>query len=717
MRQISYPVLAFCFAAQSASAVQLWSNPSEIPTAVPLACREALSADIACPNNLIRAQDVANGAALTPEAATLYCTFECWDSLKGFQEGVYTDCGQNTEYILNSGSATKQFPAAIADELVWAYNVSCIEDSTGFCLSGLYDGDKQACSDCALKYGASMMNSDYGRNQFPLAAFSSLLSSCSVPASSYTYSYTPLPTATATTTSSTNNPIPTPVACRGSTYIVQEADTCESISRSKSIATDRMIQRNNLDYACSSLVVGAQLCIEDTCTIYTVKANDTCSGIIQDQSFGLVQLIGWNPTIHEDCDNLDAMVGRSLCVSPPGGDGEFTLPNSQTRTVPSLPTSIITSWVTATPITSYTTSSISWYEPIIDPDYTPTLSLTANTTYTSLLDERKIYCWVSEEELEEAELSLELDFPEDCLSLYHSFCEPPLTEPIPTSTPIPGSCTPTPVTDDDPVDTTSTTSTTATTSAVATPTPTQAGMVAGCTEFHQVAEGDQCGSIANDYDITLDDFYRWNPGVGDACGSLWLEYYVCVGISSTSTTETATTTTTTTTTTTATTTSSGGGVATPTPTQVGMVAGCTDFHSVEDGDQCDVIASEYGISSDDFYTWNPGVGTSCSSLWLGYYVCVGRRGSSSSPPPPSTTQTTAKPTTTTSAGPGSTPTPTQAGMASGCNAFHRVSDGDQCGAIATKYGITLSSFYSWNPGVGSSCGSLWLGYYVCVGKS
>jgi LysM repeat protein len=160
-----------------------------------------------------------------------------------------------------------------------------------------------------------MMNSDYGRNQFPLAAFSSLLSSCSVPASSYTYSYTPLPTATDTTTSSTNNPTSTPVACRGSTYVVQEEDTCESISLSKSIATDRMIQRNNLDYACSSLAVGAELCIEDTCTTYTVKANDTCNSIIHGQSFGLVQLVGWNPTLHENCDNLDSMVGRSLCVS------------------------------------------------------------------------------------------------------------------------------------------------------------------------------------------------------------------------------------------------------------------------------------------------------------------------------------------------------------------------------------------------------------------
>lgn len=35
------------------------------------------------------------------------------------------------------------------------------------------------------------------------------------------------------------------------------------------------------------------------------------------------------------------------------------------------------------------------------------------------------------------------------------------------------------------------------------------------------------------------------------------------------------------------------------------------------------ISNEYRISLDDFYKWNPGVGSDCSKLWLGYAVCVG----------------------------------------------------------------------------------------------
>jgi hypothetical protein len=65
---------------------------------------------------------------------------------------------------------------------------------------------------------------------------------------------------------------------------------------------------------------------------------------------------------------------------------------------------------------------------------------------------------------------------------------------------------------------------------VATPTPTQAGMITTCRRFHLVQSGDKCGTIASENNISLSDFYRWNPGVGSSCGSLWLDYYVCVGV-------------------------------------------------------------------------------------------------------------------------------------------------------------------------------------------
>lgn len=129
MRQTPHITFVLALVWQLVTATQIWKSPSDIPSAVPLACRQALSTNITCPGSLIRAQDIINGAALNEEASALYCTVECHDSLKGFQEGVDTNCGRDTHYILNIGSATEQFPAAIADELLWAYRVSCIEDT------------------------------------------------------------------------------------------------------------------------------------------------------------------------------------------------------------------------------------------------------------------------------------------------------------------------------------------------------------------------------------------------------------------------------------------------------------------------------------------------------------------------------------------------------------------------------------------------------------
>ncbi|KAF9882862.1 hypothetical protein FE257_004948 [Aspergillus nanangensis] len=231
---------------------------------------------------------------------------------------------------------------------------------------------------------------------------------------------------------------------------------------------------------------------------------------------------------------------------------------------------------------------------------------------------------------------------------------------------------------------------------ISTPTPTQAGMVDNCNAFHMVEDGDTCASIVAAAGITLGNFNAWNSGVGSGCSSLWLGYYVCTGVVGGTATTTSK----------ATTTTAGNGISTPTPTQAGMVANCKSFHMVEETDTCASIASAAGITLANFNAWNSGVGSGCSSLWLGYYVCTGVVGGT----------TTTKATTTTSAGNGiSTPTPTQAGMVSNCKSFHMVADGDTCASIASAAGITLANFNNWNSGVGSGCSSLWLGYYVCTG--
>lgn len=81
----------------------------------------------------------------------------------------------------------------------------------------------------------------------------------------------------------------------------------------------------------------------------------------------------------------------------------------------------------------------------------------------------------------------------------------------------------------------------------------------------------------------------------------------------------------------------------------------------------------------------------------------------------SSTMTTSTTTSQTASGP-PPPAPTQPGTSSKCQKWHTVVSGDTCYDISAAAGIALSEFYRMNPGVGSDCSALWLGYAVCIGE-
>ncbi|KAJ8127373.1 hypothetical protein O1611_g6263 [Lasiodiplodia mahajangana] len=204
---------------------------------------------------------------------------------------------------------------------------------------------------------------------------------------------------------------------------------------------------------------------------------------------------------------------------------------------------------------------------------------------------------------------------------------------------------------------------------VSTPTPTQAGMVGNCNHFHFVESGQTCAVIAALYGISVAQFIQWNPAAMADCSGLWASTYACVGVAPPTTT-----------------TSTPNGIATPTPTQPGMVDNCNKFYFVVSGDNCASISSKSGISLAQFMQWNPSVGSTCTELWLGAYVCI----------------------SVISAGNGiATPTPIQDGMTKSCKSFYFVKAGDTCASIASSHGISVSSFISWNPAAGATCAGLW----------
>lgn len=124
------------------------------------------------------------------------------------------------------------------------------------------------------------------------------------------------------------------------------------------------------------------------------------------------------------------------------------------------------------------------------------------------------------------------------------------------------------------------------------------------------------------------------------------------------------------------------------PTQTGLVSNCNRYYTVQSADSCQGIvnkyAGEFGVS--DFYTWNPAVGSNCSSLWVGYAVCVGILSTLTTPP----ISSSVAPSSTSSSA------PTQTGIVSSCDRYYTVQAGDSCQGIVNNHGgdFTLSDFYS-----------------------
>ncbi|KAM0322467.1 hypothetical protein ACHAQA_009536 [Verticillium albo-atrum] len=209
-----------------------------------------------------------------------------------------------------------------------------------------------------------------------------------------------------------------------------------------------------------------------------------------------------------------------------------------------------------------------------------------------------------------------------------------------------------------------------------------------------VWHGDELQCVRHHWNkISLADFVKWNPAVGPSCGNLWSNTWACIGVIGGGSPAVTTTK------------PPGNGIETPSPTQSGMVTNCNAFATVRPTTTCQGILDWNKISLADFIKWNPAVGPSCGNLWSNTWACIGVIGGSS-------------PAVTTTKPPGNgvtTPTPTQPGMVTNCNAFATVRPTTTCQGILDWNKISLADFVKWNPGVGANCQNLWTNTYACIG--
>ncbi|OJJ00945.1 hypothetical protein ASPVEDRAFT_596129 [Aspergillus versicolor CBS 583.65] len=226
---------------------------------------------------------------------------------------------------------------------------------------------------------------------------------------------------------------------------------------------------------------------------------------------------------------------------------------------------------------------------------------------------------------------------------------------------------------------------------------TRPGTAKNCVRWFPAKRGDTCDKIVHLFNISLSDFFKWNPGLGEDCEkNLWADYSYCVGVGkppnppAPPTTSTETTETTTKETTTTNTESTITGSAT------------TSTTSASSG------SSTSGASRPSSPLIPSGSPTPSSSNPLtptGSYSIAN----------PITTYTPPPPTSRNDTWP---PTHTQPGQPERCNRWHRVSVGDTCDTIQARYAVWVSpeQLLEWNPGLAEDCAFPFVGYWVCVGQ-
>ncbi|KAE9375150.1 carbohydrate-binding module family 50 protein [Stipitochalara longipes BDJ] len=641
--------------------------------ALSTACTNAMIANISCPIELLTFAGVGNLVASDNVTVPQICSSSCTKSLASYHKNISTACAHDP-------APWPGIPATWPGDIMWAYaNRTCLTNATTgkYCVDEVLSWwntttinatllsnipTQYLCTKCMLGMLAQSQSTSYSNYN---ADFVSDWQSVQAGELLLWIEHTVQPPQTNLTIANLPNFVNTsglaPVPCiSGKTYRVKAGDNCTTIGISQKVASGTLFIINNLFADCSNLTVGSSICLPQTCSTYQVKTNDTCWSVAAAQNIGVVQLQGWNPALNPGCSNLYA--GTTICISPPGGiwNGTTIAGASPTQLSPYATTTV----TPPGPTPFGTTSQCGAYYEAVAGDYCQQISL--NQTITVNLFE-----------------AINPSINANCTNLSPGFyyCVYPTFEWNSTSI----NCT--------------------TLTAVAAPAPTTKGTISPCYSWYKIQSGDTCSLVETEFGISFSQLQAWNTNLNSTCGNLVLGDAYCVnGQNTTCPITSSISSTVTSKTTTSSTSTTSSGVSTPTPHQPNMVSGCTGFYEAVSGDTCSGIATKYSIALNSFYTWNPDVGTTCSALWANEWYCVAGP----------TITTTSSSTKTTSTGV-ATPTPHQPNMVSGCKTFYEAVSGDTCSGIATKYSITLSNFYTWNPDVGTSCSALWANEWYCVG--
>ncbi|PGH27226.1 hypothetical protein AJ80_01183 [Polytolypa hystricis UAMH7299] len=597
----------FCFS-RIAIALSIVPSLAHIPLGVRAACRVSLANNITqCSDIFLQLPEYIPSSAL-PEI----CTLDCDNALSSTYADVLSRCGTDAVDITVNDTVVGTFtPLDLAGD--------------GFCKEALEDvTDDELCSDCYMKSIQLEINRPFQDGAYHPDDFNSLKESCGIPTTSFPVDPT-----------TTGNPPTTTPTCT-SFHTANAEDTVNSIAESLSVATDRLLTYNGLPLNFNGpFSTVTELCLDEVskCLIHQVVAADTCSSLVtlSGDAVDEFMLQSWNPTIGVDCANLESMLGKYICIGPPGQTDKFTpvVPSTTSNPI-TTPTDTYTWGEAPDSLTNPINFTTTWLFPTDGPiistvtaDTPPAESVAATLErikFCPFNDEFNSTIW--DEGLDEEEYHLHSwDLPVECTDEHWDpYCYPDPNDPIlPSPVDIPSSCYPT-------------ITTIIPEGWVEPPGPTHTGIPEDCNKWHMVSTGDGCASIAAKFNIPLATFYEYNPSINAQCGNLVAGFVVCVRIW-VEPTDTATVTPTPTTT-----------AGPPGPIETGTSPTCTKWHLLAEGkrraeenlvsydpkltdtpsdDSCESVAAEYGIIVSRFRQLNRSVDSECNNLIVGNAYCVG----------------------------------------------------------------------------------------------
>ncbi|PIL32555.1 hypothetical protein GSI_05258 [Ganoderma sinense ZZ0214-1] len=696
--------------AQTQSTFAVFANASDIyPLPRSPACADALASSLQCPETIVFAVPSSSNpiSNLTASDLNALCATTCYQSLVSTAAAVDAACA-GWPYILGDTSYVASFPFQY---LAYIWSLSCVFQGSDYCVniaqtspstgsdSPIVDEPTSLlCQNCTLDTLNIQMSSPFGWDASFVSDWMTVQSKCGVtfnntipagllfdgssPAASNGTSYNVTAAPTLTPASADN--------CVYGTYTVKSGDTCQSIAAANSLSFDQLIAINGLDMPCTKLPApGGKICLSGSCPLYTVQTNDTCVGIYQANNISWSQLLAWNPQLNSYCTNIDTQVGKGICVGPPGGGYQPSMtvsPLSGSPTALAIPTG---------PIAPGSVRSLCgmWYEAV------PGAQIPAHRRILQIFQITNDTFYTLNPNVNSDCSNLLAGF-EYCVAVFGNATT--ISSLVVTTT---GASIISIIAGDFPVGTGTVTGTgnmtvtpvTGSLPTVFTPTPTPEPTIAPgtigedtCLQYYSAQPGDTCLGIETIFTLRDEEFRTWNPEIDANCANLQVGLAYCVFgpyVAYTAPTTLPPTSTAPTTTTTPTTTTS-----LPAPTNIAngtITTGCTDYYTIQSGDTCTTIDTNFSIALTDFLAWNPEVNSQCTNIVLGLAYCV------SGPPP-----------TTSPIAPGT--------ITTGCSTYYTVQSGDTCAVMETQFDVTFDQIRQWNPEIDSNCANIQPGFGYCV---